>query len=57
MLIINNGLESLDEASFVLVGVEGMVLIFGGVSRYCTWAFYFKDYNTKIQILGKKKEV
>ena len=34
-----------------------MVLTFGGVSRYCTWVFYFKVYNTAIQISGKKKEV
>ena len=38
----------------VVVGVEGMVLIFGGVSRYCSWVFYFKDYNTTIQIPCKK---
>ena len=31
----------------------GMVSIFDGVSRYCTWVFYFKDYN-KIQISCKK---
>ena len=33
-----------------------MVLIFGGVSRYCTSVFYFKDYNTAIQISDKKRK-
>ena len=33
-----------------------MVLNFGGVSRYCTWAFNFKGYNTVIQISGKKRK-
>ena len=30
------------------------ILIFSGVSRYCTWFSYFKDYNTTIQISCKK---
>ena len=38
----------------VVIGVEGMVLIFGRVSRYCSWAVYLKDYNTTIQIPCKK---
>ena len=38
-------------------GVGGIVLIFGRVSRWYTWIFYFKDYNTAIQISGTKKEV
>ena len=32
-----------------------MELIFGGVSWFCTWVFYFKDYDTTTQISGKKK--
>ena len=32
-----------------------MVLTFGVASTYCTWVFYFKDYNTKIQIPDKKR--
>ena len=36
------------------VGVRGMLLILGGVSRSCTWVFYSEDYNTTIQISGKK---
>ena len=39
------------------IGVGGMVLIFGWVSRYCTWVFYFKDYNTAIQISVKRKKL
>ena len=39
----------------VKLEVEGMVLTFGVASRYCTWVFYFKDYNTKIQISDKKR--
>ena len=39
------------------MGVGGMVLTFGGVSRYGTWVFNFKDYNTAIQISGETKEV
>ena len=34
------------------LGVEGMVLICGRVSRFCTWVFYFKDYK-KTQISGR----
>ena len=30
-----------------------MALVFCGISRFCTWVFYFKDYNIK-QISGKK---
>ena len=33
-----------------------MVLNFGGVSRYYTWVFNFKGYNTVIQISGKKRK-
>ena len=39
------------------MGVGGMVLTFGGVSRYGTWVFTFKDYNTATQISGETKEV
>ena len=39
------------------IGVGGMVLVFGWVSRYCTWVFYFKDYNTAIQISVKRKKL
>ena len=47
MLIINNGLESLDEASFVLVGVEGMVLIFGGSPDIALGLFISKIITQK----------
>ena len=36
------------------MGVGDTVLIFGGVSRYCTWVLYFKDYYAAIHILSKK---
>ena len=39
------------------MGVGGMVLTFGGVSRYGTSVFNFKDYNTATQISGETKEV
>ena len=29
-----------------------VVLIFSRVSRYCTWFFYFKDYNTNLKNKG-----
>ena len=32
-----------------------MVLIFGGVSRYYTWVFYFKNYNSNTDFRQKKK--
>ena len=28
---------------------------FGRVPRFCTWVFYFKDYNTTTQISGNKR--
>ena len=40
----------------LLVGVGGMVLTFSRVSRYYTWIFYFKVYNTAIQISSKKRK-
>ena len=33
-----------------------MVLIFHKAPKYCTWVFYFKDYNTTIQISSRKKK-
>ena len=35
---------------------QGYGIFFGGVSRYCTWAFCFKDYKTAIQISSKKRK-
>ena len=36
------------------LGVGDMVLIFGGVQILHLRVFYLKDYNTAIQISGKK---
>ena len=42
--------------SLLIVGVGGMILILGGISRNCPRVFYFKDYNAAIHISGKKRK-
>ena len=38
-----------------VLGVGAMVLIFGGISRYCTSGFFFKDYNRNTDFRQKKE--
>ena len=40
----------------MMVESADIVLIFCGVSRYYTWVFYFKDYNTARQISGRNRQ-
>ena len=51
----NNNIQVQARYSSLKQGQGGMELIFGGVSWFCTWVFYFKDYDTTTQISGKKK--
>lgn len=46
----------IDTKSLMILGVGSMILIFGGVSRFCTWVLYFKDYNRTIHISSEKRK-